>query len=73
LVETYEGEHAVVYYRSAKDLPAFDENSEREHSRRYWSSAYPGCVTVDRLKLRSLRVGEITADPRTYHADQMSP
>jgi hypothetical protein len=71
MAETFEGKEVVVYFRSAKDLPAYDDGREREHSRRYWSSAYPDCRSGNGLKHFSWRpVGEITYDPRTYHADQ---
>ena len=43
LAESFEGREAVVYFRSAKDLPTYDESAEREHSLRYWSSAHPDC------------------------------
>jgi hypothetical protein len=68
--ERFEEKEAVVYFRSAKDLPAYDGSVEREHSRRYWSSAHPKCFSDVALKNFSWRaVGEITYDPRTYHAD----
>jgi FRG domain len=73
LLERFEIDHAAVKYRSAKDLPVYDKDAEKGHSRRYWSSAYPGCSSWDRGKQFSWRpVGQITSDPRTYHADQYS-
>jgi hypothetical protein len=60
----------VVNFRSAKDLKAFDENAEREHSRRYWSSDHPECCSWAAMKKRLCpAVGEIAYDPRTYHVD----
>jgi hypothetical protein len=50
MAETFERDEVVVYFRSAKDLPAYDKTTEREHSRRYWSSAYPECSSGDVLK-----------------------
>lgn len=74
MAETFEGKEVVVYFRSAKDLPGHCESTERERSRRYWSSAYPTCSSGDTLKNFSWRpVGEITYDPRTYHAGQPRP
>jgi hypothetical protein len=71
MAESLEQNEVVVYFRRAKDLPAYDEKAEREHSRRYWSSAYPECHSADTLKNFFWRpVGEITYDPRTYHAEQ---
>jgi hypothetical protein len=68
MAETFERKDVVAYFRSAKDLPNYDENTEREHSQRYWSSAFPDCRSEHPLMHFSWRpVGEITHDPRTYH------
>ena len=71
VAESFEGRDVVVYFRSAKDLPTYDESAERGHSRRYWSTAHPGCFSGAALRAFSWRpVGKITHDPRTYHTDQ---
>jgi len=71
MAESFEGRDVVVYFRSAKDLPIYNESLERERSQRYWSSAHPECFSGLALKAFSWRpAGDITYDPRTYHADQ---
>jgi hypothetical protein len=70
VAKSFEGKYVVVNFRSAKDLKAFDESTERAYSQRYWSSAHPECHSEDRLvQFAWSPVGEITYDPRTYHAD----
>jgi hypothetical protein len=70
MAERFEGRDVVVYFRSSKDLPSYDESAERERSRRYWSSVHPECFSAGALEAFSWRpLGEITCDPRTYHAD----
>jgi hypothetical protein len=71
MAESFEKRDVVVYFRSAKDLPAYDKSAERENSRRYWSSAHPECFSGAALRAFSWRpVGEITYDPRTFHTDR---
>jgi hypothetical protein len=71
MAESFEKTDVVAYFRSAKDLPAYDASAEREHSRRYWSSAHPECFSGDALRAFSWRsVGEVSYDPRTFHTDQ---
>ena len=72
LVQGFEQGHANVLYRSAKDLPVYDEDAEREYSRRYWSSAYPSWSSADRIERIWNPVGEISYDRRTYHRDLYS-
>jgi hypothetical protein len=70
IAESFEGNNAIVYFRSAKELPTYDESAEREHSRRYWSCAHPECFSGATLKAFSWQpAGKITYDPHTYHAD----
>jgi hypothetical protein len=57
----------VVRHRAAESLPTFDEQAEKEHTRRYWSSAYDG-DSRERIKNFAWPApGSIVADPRTYH------
>jgi hypothetical protein len=70
MAESFEARDVVVYFRSARDLPAYDGRLEREHSRRYWSSAHPECFSRAALNSFSWQpAGKITYDPRTHHAD----
>jgi hypothetical protein len=69
LAKSFEGKDVVVNFRSAKDLPHYDQAAEREHSQCYWSSAHPEHSSGTALKQFSWKpVGEITYDPRTFHA-----
>lgn len=69
LVREFEGGDAVVRFRARNLLPSFDESSELQHSRRYWSSDYPDS-SWDRMRdWQWPRQGSIAADPRTYHPD----
>jgi hypothetical protein len=40
LVQSYEDKDVVVCHRGSDALPAFDRDTEAEHTRRYWSSAH---------------------------------
>ena len=71
VAERFQGKDVIVYFRSAKDLPGYNESAEHERSRQYWSSAYPDCLSGNQLETFRWRpAGEITYDPRTYHTDQ---
>jgi hypothetical protein len=68
LIDGFDGEHIDTRFRSRDDLEAFDEDAERDRSRRYWSSAYVD-RSADRLKNWAWPpVGSVVADPRTHHA-----
>ena len=66
-VGAFEEKEVVVYHRAADALPSFDENTEIEQTRRYWSSA-SNDDSFDRMKHFVWPApGSIVADPRTYH------
>jgi hypothetical protein len=70
LTKSIEGSHVVVNFRSASDLVGYDENIEREYSRRYWSTDYPTCLGWDRMKgFCRPPLGQIVCDRRTCHTD----
>jgi hypothetical protein len=66
-VDAIEGNETVVYFRASESLPTYDENTEKEHTRRYWSSFYNE-DSFDRMSNFVMPApGSIIADPRTYH------
>jgi hypothetical protein len=69
VVREFENDRAVVRFRARNSLPSFDERSEEQHSRQYWSSAYTES-SCDRMKgWRWPPRGSLATDPRTYHPD----
>jgi hypothetical protein len=71
LVKAFERNEVVVNYRDKDVLRPFDEDTERKYSERYWSSDHPEWSSWDRMKdWKWPGVGEIVADPRTYHPEQ---
>lgn len=68
LVKGFDGSDAIVHYRGYDALPSFDQDKEREYSRRYWSSDFSD-LSGDRIPaLKWPGAGGIVADPRTYHS-----
>jgi hypothetical protein len=66
-VGAFEDSEVVVYHRAAANLAGFDERTEIECSRRYWSIAAAD-DSFERMKNFSWpNAGTIVADPRTYH------
>lgn len=69
-VDAVEERSAVVYFRGADALPEFNEATETERSRRYWSIDH-GDRSEERIKDGVLlSPGVILWDPRTYHPDR---
>jgi hypothetical protein len=69
LVRELDGDEVVVNHRAKVTLPApaFDEETEREQSRRYWSAAHPEKSWDRMTSWQWPTVGSVAADPRTYH------
>jgi FRG domain len=69
LVDCHEGNEAVVFFRGAECLPAFDRELEIQWSRRYWSDDYED---DSRQRIENFVMpspGEIFVDGRTYHSN----
>jgi hypothetical protein len=72
LLDSVEGNEAVVYYRGGEALLAFTSEAERECSRRYWSSAFRDRSderSKDFMSRLVRGVGSVIADARTYHPE----
>jgi hypothetical protein len=69
LVGAYEGKQVAVRHRGPDALPAFSKDAEAEHTRRYWSSAYPDHSFKRMNDFVWPAPGVIAADPRTYHPE----
>jgi len=68
-VKAFEEKEVVVNHEPPKVLGLDTYFWEKEWSRRYWSSQYPE-RSWDRMENRSWpSVGEIIADPRTFHPE----
>jgi hypothetical protein len=70
LVSQFEEPDVVVYHRGADALPQFQPETEKVHSRRYWSAAWRDQSFARMATWAWPAVGSIAADPRTYHPDQ---
>ncbi len=68
-VGAFEASDVVVYHRATDNLTGFDEQTEKECSRRYWSIAAADDSFERKKNFSWPNVGTIVADPRTYHPD----
>jgi hypothetical protein len=69
LVRSFEGNEVIVNYRGSNALEAFNEEAEIKHTRRYWSSESPERSWERMRNWVWPPVGQIVADPRTYHPE----
>jgi hypothetical protein len=71
LVKRFEGKDVEVKLLGRDALKVFNEDTERESSKRYWSSAHPAACSWDRMRDWAWPpAGSIGCDPRTYHPEQ---
>ncbi len=63
----------MVNHTAVDVLPDFNEEVERDYSRRYWASGYSDSSWARMEKFTWPKVDCVVADPRTYHPlDQTS-